>query len=172
MGISFETEDATVFLPETSTILLDPQKARDALERDRAYRRSHLYPLFDATARFACSYLLAPQGCNEFELPRDPWIISIGDDLHFAWGPNAFPAASLDAAIRAAHHGVIITSGPDPYPYRVAATVAVRDRKNAMIIESLPHQMEAWRRHIELVRGANELPITYCVPFPETKGAA
>jgi hypothetical protein len=172
--ISFEIEDVgTVFLPETSTILVDPQQAREALKRDRAYRRSHLYPLFDATARFACSWLMAPQGCDEFELPRDPWIITIGDDLNFAWGPDAFPAKSLDAAIKAADHGVVITSGPEPFPYQMAATVAVRDRKNALLIESLPHQMEAWKRRIELVRGADhELPIFHCVPFPETKGAA
>ncbi|MCA6102779.1 hypothetical protein [Bradyrhizobium australafricanum] len=177
MAISFETEDAcTVFLPETATMLLDPQKAREALERDRAYSRSHLYPLFDATARFACSLLMAPQGCNEFYLPRGPWIISIGDDFHFAWGPKAFPQASLDAAIRAADHAVLITSGPDPYPYRVAATVAVRDRKNALLIETRPNQKDHWKRRIEHIRDADEfatdLPITYCLPFPETKGAA
>ncbi|WP_407146349.1 hypothetical protein [Bradyrhizobium sp. ORS 86] len=177
MAISFETEEAyTVLLPETEPQLVDPVKAREAIERDRNIRRSHLFPLFDATARFACSLLIAPQGCGAFELPRSPWIISIGDDMHFAWGPKAFPAESLDAAIRAADHGVMITSGPDPFPYRVAATVAVRDRKNALLIETLPHQQEAWRRRIELVRGADEftreLPITYCMPFPETKGAA
>ncbi|MDI2103932.1 MULTISPECIES: hypothetical protein [Bradyrhizobium] len=173
MSISFETEDAcTVFLPDTQAILVEAQKAREALERDRAYQRSHLYPLFDATARFACSLLIAPQGCNEFELPQDPWIVSIGDDFHFAWGPKAFPATSLDAAIRAAGHCVLITSGPDPFPYRVAATVAARDRKNALLIETLPHQKVAWQRRIEFVRGADELPITYCIPEPETKGAA
>ena len=73
--------------------------------------------------------------------------------MHFAWGPKAFPAESLDAAIKAADHCVMITSGPDPFPYRVAATVAVRDRKNALIIETLPHQKEAWQRRIEFVRG-------------------
>jgi hypothetical protein len=172
-NISFEIENVgMVFLPETSTILFDPQQAREALKRDRACRRSHLYPLLDATAHFACSWLIAPQGCDVFELPRDPWIITIGDDLNFAWGPNAFPATSLDAAIKAADHGVVITSGPDPYPYRVAATVAVRDRKNALLIETLPHQKEAWERRIEAVRGGKELPITFCVPFPDSKGAA
>jgi hypothetical protein len=145
--------------------------AREAIKRDRAIKRSHLYPLLDAAARFACSYLIAPQGCDEFELPRDPWIILIGDDLRFAWGPDAFPAASLDAAIRAADHGVVITSGPEPFPYQKAATVAARDRKNVLLIETLPHQKEAWQRRIEAVRGENGLPITFCIPFPETKGA-
>jgi hypothetical protein len=172
MSIQFETEDGcTVFLPELPTQLLDPEKARQAIARDRNIRRSHLFPLMDATARFACSWLIAPQGCDSFELPRGPWIITIGDDFHFAWGPKAFPADSLDAAIKGADHAVMITSGPDPYPYRVAATAAVRDRKNALIIESLPHQKEAWQRRIEHVRGKVELPITYCMPVP-TRGAA
>jgi hypothetical protein len=172
MAIQFETDDAcTVFLPEMPTVQMDPEKARQALDRDRNIRRSHLYPLMDAVARFACSWLIVPQGCDPFDLPRDPWMIAIGDDMHFAWGPKAFPAESLDAAIWAADYGVLITSGPDPFPYRVAATVAVRDRKNALIIETLPHQMEAWQRRIEHVRGSEELPITYCMPLP-SRGAA
>lgn len=171
MAIQFEIDDAcTVFLPEMPTMLLDPEQARQAIARDRNIRRSHLYPLLDAVARFACSKLLVPQGCNTFELPRSPWIIVIGDDMHFAWGPKAFPAMSLDAAIRAADHGVMITSGPDPYPYRVAATVAVRDRKNALVIETLPNQKEAWQARIDAAREGKHLPITYCMPAP-TKGA-
>lgn len=77
----------------------------------------------------------------------------------------------MDAAIKAADHCVMITSGPEPFPYRVAATVAVRDRKNALIIETLPHQKEAWQRRIEHVRGDAELPTFYCVALPE-RGAA
>jgi hypothetical protein len=172
MSIQFETDDAcTVFLPEMPTVQMDPEKARQALDRDRNIRRSHLYPIMDAVARFACSWLIAPQGCAPFDLPRDPWMITIGDNMHFAWGPKAFPAESLDAAIKAADHCVMITSGPEPFPYRVAATVAVRDRKNALIIETLPHQKEAWQRRIEHVRGDAELPTFYCVALPE-RGAA
>jgi hypothetical protein len=173
MAIQFETEaGSTVFLPELPTHGLDPEKARQAIALDRNIRRSHLFPLMDAVARFACSQLLAPQGCPAFDLPRDPWIITIGDDLHFAWGPKAFPAESLDAAIKAASHGIVITSGPDPFPYRVAATVAVRDRKNALIIETLPHQREAWKKRIEFVRGADELPMTWCLAMPSQAGVA
>jgi hypothetical protein len=144
---------------------------RQAIARDRNVRRSYLFPLLDAVASFACSWLIVPQGCAPFELTRDPWIITMGDDLHFAWGPKAFPTESLDAAIRAANQCVVITSGPEPYPYRVAATVAVRDRKNALIIETRPHQMEAWQQRIEAVRGSDNLPVLWCVPLPE-KGAA
>jgi hypothetical protein len=164
MAISFDTENATVLLPETSVILTEPQKARQAIKRDVRMRRSHLFPLFDATAHFACSLLMAPQGCNEFELPRSPWIVSIGDDMHFAWGPKAFPANSLDAAIAAAEHCVMITSGPDPFPYRIVATVAARDRKNVLLIETLPHQQRAWQARIEAARGERKLPTSYCIP--------
>lgn len=170
MTIQFETEDGcTVLMP---TILLEPEQARQALSRDRAIRRSHLYPLVDAVAHFACSWLMVPQGSAPFDLPRDPWIISIGDDFHFAWGPRGFPAEALDAAIKAADHCVLITSGPDQYPYKLAATFAVKKRQNELIIETLPHQKDAWQKRIEHVRGSDDLPMFYCFPAPPTKGAA
>jgi hypothetical protein len=171
MSITFETPEATVLLPESAAVLVDPQQAREAIKRDRNIRRSHLYPLFDATASFACSLLIAPQGCERFDLPRGPWIIVVGDDMHFAWGPQAFKGESLDAAIKDADQCVLITSGPEPYAYRVAGTLAVRDRKNVLVIESLPHQQEAWRSHIESIRGENELPTFLCIPTP-CEGAA
>ncbi len=172
MAISFETADATVLLPDALAILVEPEKARQAIKRDRNIRRSHLYPLFDATASFACSLLIVPQGCEAFSLPRSPWILVIGDDMHFAWGPKAFHAESLDAAIRAADNCVLITSGPAPFPYRVAATLAARERRNVLVIESLPHQQEAWRSRIDTIRGAkNDLPTFLCVPTP-TEGTA
>lgn len=176
MSISFESEEGcTLLLPETGPLLFDPEQARQAIKRDRNIRRSHLFPLMDATARFACSLLIMPQGCKPFDLPRDPWIVSVGDDMHCAWGPKAFPAETLDAAINTAGHCVMVLSGPDPFPYRVAATVAVRDRKNCLLIESLPHQKAAWLQRIESVRDtddfAGKLPITFCLPI-RTKGAA
>ena len=103
-----------------------------------------------------------------FKLPRSPWILSVGDDMHFAWGPKAFPASSLDEAIRAADKFVLIASGPDPFPYRVGATLAARDRKNVLLIETLPHQKDAWTQFIKTVRGSDDLPIVFCLPIKET----
>jgi hypothetical protein len=165
MSITFEINGALVMLPETQHVVFEPEKARKLIESDRKVRRSYLYPLLDATAHFACSFLIAPQGCEPFDLPREPWIIVIGDDLHFAWGPKAFDAKLLDAAIKSADQFVIISSGPEPYPYRVAATVAVRDRRNALLIETRPQQQEAWRSRIEEIRGT-DAPIFLCVPHP------
>jgi hypothetical protein len=163
---AFEIDGCTVLLPETDVILMDPHQARAALARYANIRSSHLYPLVDSAANFAVSYLVAPQGCNYFDLPRNPWIIVAGDDMHFAWGPKAFPEISLEAAIKVADQFVIITSGPDPYPYRIAATVAVRDRRNVLLIETLPHRQQAWLSRIESIRGA-DAPIIQCVPAPE-----
>jgi hypothetical protein len=171
MATSFETDGATVLLPAATAMLVEPEKARQAIERDRNIRRSHLYPLFDATAHFACSFLIVPQGCERFDLPRAPWLLVIGDDMHFAWGPKAFHAESLDTAIRGADNCVLITSGPDPYPYRVAATLAGRNRRNVLVIESLPHQQKAWRARIDSIRGENDLPTFLSVPMP-VKGTA
>jgi hypothetical protein len=166
--VVFEIDDctvSTVLLPETDAILMDPHQARQALAKNPNIRRSHLYPLVDSTANFAVAYMIAPQGCDCFDLPRNPWIIVAGDDMHFAWGPKAFPSKSLDATIKAADQFVIITSGPDPYPYRIAATVAVRDRRNVLLIETLPHRQEAWLSRIEALRGQNA-PVIQCVPAP------
>jgi hypothetical protein len=165
VSITFEIDGALVMLPETHHVVFEPEKARKSIESDRNIRRSHLYPLLDATARFACSFLIAPQGCAPFDLPREPWIIVLGDDMHFAWGPKAFDAKLLDAAIKSAGQFVLVSSGPEPFPYRVAATVAVRDRRNALLIETLPQQQEAWRSHIEKIRGP-DVPIFLCVPHP------
>lgn len=172
MTISFETDHGTVLLPETSAMALDAEKARQSIKRDRNFRRSHLYPLLDAVANFACSLLFVPQGCSEFGPYRAPWIMSVGDDMHFAWGPQAFGHDLFSAAISSADQCVMITSGPDPFPYRAAATFAVRDRKNVLLIETLPHQQEAWRTCIEAVRGDDVLATLFCVPEPQERTAA
>ena len=165
MSIIFESDEDTVILSGPPPVPWDPEKTRTFIKANRNVRRSHLYPLLDATAHFACSLVIAPQGCDPFDLPREPWIIVLGDDLHFAWGPKAFDAKLLDAAIKSAGQFVIVSSGPEPFPYRVAATVAVRDRRNALLIETLPHQQEAWRTRIEEIRGP-DAPIFLCVPHP------
>lgn len=167
MNISFETKAGIVLLPATAAVPVESDKARQALAKDRNIRRSHLFPLIDAVAHFACSLAMVPQGCTGFDLPRSPWILAIGDDMHFAWGPDAFDTSSLDAAIIAADNCVLISSGPDPFPYRVARTLAVRDRRNVLLIETLPHQQEAWRARIDGVRDGKELPIFLSIPTPE-----
>ena len=78
---------------------------------------------------------------------------------------KAFDEKLLDAAIKSAGQFVIISSGPEPFAYRVAATAAVRDRRNVLLIETQPHQQEAWRSRIEEIRGA-DAPIFICVPHP------
>jgi hypothetical protein len=42
MAISFETDFATVLLPETAPVLFDPERARQAIKRDANIRRCHL----------------------------------------------------------------------------------------------------------------------------------
>ncbi|QDM27516.1 hypothetical protein FNL56_16345 [Tardiphaga sp. vice304] len=167
MSITIEAEGMTVLLPEMPLVTIEPDKARAAIKRDRAIRRSHLFPLFDAVANFACSFLIAPQGCETFELPRSPWILYLGDDLHFVWGPRAFPADSLDKAINEASYAVIVSSGPEPYPYRMVATMAAKHRKNVLLIETRPNQSNAWKERIKAIRGSNELPVTHCMTPPE-----
>jgi hypothetical protein len=169
LNISFETEDGMVLLAETQPIEIKCREAKAFLEKNPAVRASHLYPLIDAVATFACSQMIVPQGATPFELLRSPWIVSIGDDMHFAWGPQAFPAESLKAVIADANQCVLITSGPDKFPYRAAATWAARDRKNVLLIETRPSQQEAWQSRIDSIRGDRTLPIFFSLPEPEAE---
>ena len=169
MSISFEIENGTVLCPVTTPILVAPNKARSFIKKNKHANRSHIFPLIDAAANFACSLLMAVQGCDPFDLPRSPWIINLGDDLHFAWGPESFDEKSINRVIAAAESCVLVTSGPDPLPYRVAATCAVRDRKNVVLIESLPHQHDAWINRIESVREGKDLPTFVSIPNPGTQ---
>jgi hypothetical protein len=167
MSIIIEADGMTVLLPETQSISNSAEKMREFIKKNPVVRSQYLFPLFDAVATFAVSLVMVPQGCETFELPRNPWIVYIGDDMHFAWGPQAFGAIALEGAILAADNCVLVTSGPDPFPYRYAATMAVKPRKNVLLIDSLPHQQEAWRQRIEKVRGTRELPIFCCIPLAE-----
>lgn len=162
----FHTADSMVMLPRTTPILVPAAKARDAVARDRNIRRSHLGPLFDAAGSFACPLLIVVQGCDPFTVPSSPWIITIGDDLHFAWGPDAFDKQSLNTAMVAAEHCVLITSGPDPYPYRVAATMAAKHRRNVLLIESQPYQHDAWQQRIDKAREGKPIPTFCSMPEP------
>jgi hypothetical protein len=145
--------------------LVEPKWARRALNHDKSLRRSHLFPLFDAAANFACSLLLLFPSGQTFDLPKSPWIIVVGDDLDRSYGPSAFHKESLDAAIKACEKCALITSGSAPEAYRLAATHAARGRHNVLLIETRPEQEEAWFSRI------NGLPTHCFVPsVEEVKG--
>ena len=53
MTHTFETDGMTLLLPEAAPVLIEADKARDALKRERrVIERSHIYPLIDAVAHF------------------------------------------------------------------------------------------------------------------------
>jgi hypothetical protein len=150
-----------------AAISINRKQARAALKNNGVWRESrHLKPLFETVRDFACSLLLVHQGQHEHPLPeRAPWIVILGDDLFDALGPDAFHGPSLDALIMAADRAVMVTCGPDQYFYNVAATHAARDRRNCLLIETLPKQQQAWEARLQTGKG--DLPTLCGLPYPE-----
>jgi hypothetical protein len=149
-------------------VAIDRQQARAALENKNFRRRCrHHRPLLEIVRDFACSLLLVFQGQHEHPVPKGtPWIVILGDDTFAACGPEAFHGPSLDALITASDQAVLIMSGPEQLAYNVAATHAARDRRNVILIETLPSQQQAWEDRIRLIRH-DDLPMFRCLPVPE-----
>jgi hypothetical protein len=167
VSITIERPDLTILLPERAPFLYGRDEARKALQlgMGRGVSRHFKGPL-EATRDFGVHLLMAFQGSEAFDAPPSPWIAMLGDDMGFAIGPDAFGAVSLDRLILDAERAVIVSSGPEPHAYNVAATHAARDRRNCILIETLPPQVEAWKARFRAVRGKDDLPTLFCVPAP------
>lgn len=74
MNITFEIDGALVMLPETHHVVFEPEKARKIIKSDRKVRRSHLYPLLDATAQEQAAALPA----DSIVVERDDGLFQIG----------------------------------------------------------------------------------------------
>jgi hypothetical protein len=150
-------------------ILIEREQASamfDALSRNKR----HIKPLLGVVRDYACKLLLVWQNVAPFELPREPWIVLFGDDLFSAEGPEAFHAASVAAAFKAAGAFVVVASGPELDAYKHAATYAARERLNVVLIETLPEQEQAWIDRIEALRGpAEDFPVLVWRVFPKAQ---
>jgi hypothetical protein len=121
-------------------------------------------PLIEVARDYACSVLLVMQGGHEFTAPQGTWIALLGDDAKLSLGPQAFHRASLEALVKAANRAIIVASGPEMYCYNAAATLAARDRKNVILIETLPAQLKAWEDLLKELRGEDFATLT-CLPL-------
>jgi hypothetical protein len=164
---SFVQEGTTWICILPGAISFNRKQARAALKNKDVWRESrHLKPLFEVVRDYACSLLLVRQGQHEHPLPeRTPWIVILGDDLFGALGPDAFHRPSLDALIMAAVQVVLVACGLEQLLYNMAATHAARHRRNCILIETLPEQMEAWEARLKAVN--SDLPIFYGLVPPE-----
>ena len=92
------------------------------------------------------------QSQERFELPASgPFIAVVGDDLFRSLGPNGFEEQSLQQLIASASYVGINTCEPIFRVYAEAATVAAKERKNSVIIETQPTYGRDWRAFVRTV---------------------
>jgi hypothetical protein len=106
----------------------------------------HMVPIFEAV-RVGCQLLLCPQKSGPFELPRRrerALIAIVGDDVDQAFGPAGFHVNSMKRLLRAASHGMIISSSAEVKLYAVAALAARLTGRISVVVETRPEQEIAW----------------------------
>jgi len=105
-----------------------------------------------------CGYLIALPWAGPFVVPAK-WpgaVILIGDDTDAARGPAAFDAPSMGRVLRTCERAVVVSSGPEPTPYKIAANAAIAGR-HALLVETRPEQEIPWLQFIQAAAPA--LPI-------------
>jgi hypothetical protein len=133
----------------------------------RARTPAHLVPILDAVIDYGCAHLLVVQGKDGKigPLPSGTPIISvIGDDLYTSLGPSGFHP-SIRKLFRAADVAVIVACAAEQKFYAIAATVAVLERRNAVIVECRTEREIEWvefaKKHLRTDR------IVLCAVRPE-----
>jgi hypothetical protein len=124
-----------------------------------------MVPVIDATIDHNCAYSLVGQGAGGGgPLPPVPVISIVGDDIPASLGPAGF-RPSLRKLFRRADAAVIVSCAPEQRFYATAASVAVLERRNAIIVECRPETELEWlafaKKHLRTGR------IMLCTPKPE-----
>ena len=115
--------------------------------------QKHWGLLGEAASDFAICLMRVFQSQEPFELPIcDPFIAVVGDDLFRSLGPDGFEEDSIRKLLAAAGYIGIITGHPILRVYAEAATIAAKQRKNAVIIETRPEHGRDW---CQLARAIN-----------------
>jgi hypothetical protein len=141
--------------------------AKEHLRSVRERTPAHLVPILDAVIDYGCAHLLVTQGKDGRigPLPSDkPIITVIADDLYTSLGPNGFHP-SIRKLFRAADAAVIVACAPEQKFYAIAATAAVLERRNAVIVECRTEREIEWhafaKKHLRTDR------IVLCAVRPE-----
>lgn len=132
----------------------------------------HLTPVMQAVRYYGVSMVFVPQGIKDHHeaLPAvlaEPFIALIGDDMHQALGPGAFGKKMLARLIREADVVAIIACEAVYDVYDQMSQQAAIDRRNVLIIETLPARELEWLTLLRSV--APKLPITLCTVKPEVQ---
>jgi hypothetical protein len=118
----------------------------DRLRSVRERTPDHLIPILDAVIDYGCAHVMVTQGRDGKigPMPTDkPIITIIGDDTLTSLGPAGFHP-SIKKLFRAAGAAVIIACAAEQKFYAIAATVAVLERRNAVIVECRTERELEW----------------------------
>jgi hypothetical protein len=136
-------------LPASSQL---SQSDIEALQGRKGHEK-HWGILGEAASDFALGLMIVLQSQEPFDLPSgSPFIAVVGDDLFRSIGPGGFEEDSIRKLLAAAGYIGIITCDPVLRVYAEAATIAAKQRKNAVIIETLPAHGRDW---CQLARAIN-----------------
>lgn len=128
-----------------------------------AYGPASLSPIYRAVRDEGCTYIFAVQNGSLIAHARrlgGPRIILIGDDLHAALGPAAFPAPGLKRLVAGCRAAVLISSSAPDDVYLEAASLAVLKRDNVVIVETRAEREAEW---FEFLRDAQpDLGVLIC----------
>ena len=137
----------------------------DVLATAFAYAAPHLrHPLL-AVRDHGCRFMLAAQSSERFTVPQDrPAIVIIGDDLSAALGPAGFHAESLRSYLARCSGAVIVPRVPLPEAYAHACDLAVRLRRDVVIIETRPEREAEWYGFLQAVHPTIQIALATMKP--------
>jgi hypothetical protein len=118
------------------------------LARMRREMPPHWAPIIDAMESGAAVLMLRP-GAGSFDVnPDEPLITVIGDDPRDAdsQGPRGFHVPSLLAHFSHALACVVLAGEAKVEHYATAASVALAQGSNVVLVETQPPHQDAWTR--------------------------
>ena len=121
------------------------QELDQTIDELRAIGGVHLLPIMTAVRDYGIAFvqMLQDTGPVSFRFDR-PTIILLGDDLHEAKAPPAFPEETLRAVLDSVSRVIIVANDAQPRFYALAATRAAIFREHVLIIATLPQHEADW----------------------------
>jgi hypothetical protein len=107
----------------------------------------HLIPVHDAINTAALALSVISPG-KTVDIPgTGPKLQILGDDLHIARGPKAFPRKTLRAVLGKAERVMIHAAAPSAQHYAAAVETATRGLRT-VIIETQPSHEQEWLSYV------------------------
>ncbi len=107
----------------------------------------HLVPVHDAINTAAMALSVISPGKTVNINGTGPKLQILGDDLHIALGPKAFPRKTLRAVLGRAERVMIHAAAPSPQHYAAAVETAKMGLRT-VIIETQPSREKEWLSYV------------------------